>query len=212
MRPRFFDSGLQRPAMLPPCATSSGATSTGPLAAGLDPPRRARCTGPLLRRSAACYDGLNRRRTLSTTSGSADSQGLARLARGSYGGDFHSLSQSQHVRFLCLRPTLILCVLRVSRTLAERGQDGLRTLTRTPELLLIKAHADVEIAIQDEKVGHDPGRSMPVGTFGGPPRMFGPAGAAVSTLASSTHGIAASRPMVPSPIERFRRRKMRSGL
>ena len=34
---------------------------------------------------------------------------------------FHSLSQSQHVRFLCLRPTLILCVLRVSRTLAERG-------------------------------------------------------------------------------------------
>ena len=35
---------------------------------------------------------------------------------------FHSLSQSQHVRFLCLRPTLILCVLRVSRTLAERGR------------------------------------------------------------------------------------------
>ena len=38
----------------PPCATSSGATSTGPLAAGVDPPRRARCTGPLFRRSAAC--------------------------------------------------------------------------------------------------------------------------------------------------------------
>ena len=37
---------------------------------------------------------------------------------------FHSLSQSQHVRFLCLRPTLILCVLRVSRTLAERATTG----------------------------------------------------------------------------------------
>ena len=33
---------------------------------------------------------------------------------------FHSLSQSQHPRFLCLRPTLILQGFRVSCTLAER--------------------------------------------------------------------------------------------
>ena len=44
LRPRFFDRAFSDPA--PPCATSSGATSTGPLAAGVDPPRR---TGPLLR-------------------------------------------------------------------------------------------------------------------------------------------------------------------
>ena len=76
----FLRQGLQRPAMRPPCATSSGATSTGPLAAGVDPPRRARCTGPLLRRSAGLYDELNRRRSgLSTTSGSAGTAAL-RLA------------------------------------------------------------------------------------------------------------------------------------
>ena len=76
----FLRQGLQRPGLGPPCATSSGATSTGPLAAGVDPPRRARCTGPLLRRSAALYDGLNRRRSgLSTTSGSAGAAAL-RLA------------------------------------------------------------------------------------------------------------------------------------
>ena len=36
------------------CATSSGATSTGPLAAAIDRPRRAPCTGQLPLRSAAC--------------------------------------------------------------------------------------------------------------------------------------------------------------
>ena len=53
------------------------------------------------------------------------------------------------------------------------GRDGQRTETRTSELLLVKAHADVEVSIEDEKVGHDPGRSMPVGTFGRPPGRLG---------------------------------------
>ena len=47
---------------------------------------------------------------------------------------FHSLSQSQHPRFLCLRPTLILQGFRVSCTLAERALpcSGLRSIALRP--------------------------------------------------------------------------------
>ena len=53
LRPRFFDRAFSDPL----CAALRHVVRCDeyrPLAAGLDPPRRARCTGPLLRRSAAC--------------------------------------------------------------------------------------------------------------------------------------------------------------
>ena len=71
------------------------------------------------------YDGLNRRRSgLSTTSGSSGAAAL-RLASpvpGALPFSSEALSQFKHVRFLCLRPTLILCVLRFSRTVGREGK------------------------------------------------------------------------------------------
>ena len=52
---------------------------------------------------------------------SHDELGVLPAFRSVTSAHVRSLDMSQHVRFLCLRPTLILCVLRVSRTLAERG-------------------------------------------------------------------------------------------
>ena len=45
---------------------------------------------------------------------------------------FHSLSVSQHPRFLCLRPTLILYSFRVSPKLAERGSACSSAQARQP--------------------------------------------------------------------------------
>ena len=129
LRPRFFDRAF-RTRYAPPCARRQvrrvQALSPQELThlAGLGAPVR------FFDDQGSLYDGLNRRRSgLSTTSGSAGAAALRLSLPGSRGTTilFHSLSQSQHVRFLCLRPTLILCVLRVSRTLAERGSGQRRT-------------------------------------------------------------------------------------
>ena len=61
LRPRFFDRAFSDPL----CAALRHVVRCEALSPQDDPPRRARCTGPLLRRSAACTTDC-----LSTTSGS----------------------------------------------------------------------------------------------------------------------------------------------
>ena len=79
LRPRFFDRAFSDP-MRRLAPRRQVRRSTGPLAAGLDPPRRARCTEGASSTIRSLYDGLNRRRSgLSTTSGSARAAAL-RLA------------------------------------------------------------------------------------------------------------------------------------
>ena len=55
---------------------------------------------------------------------------------------------SQHPRFLCLRPTLILYSFRVSPKLAERGEEKVRKLERENTRLekeLDKAHLIIDV-------------------------------------------------------------------
>ena len=67
---------------------------------------------------------------------SHDELGVLPAFRSVTSAHVRSLDMSQHVRFLCLRPTLILCVLRVSRTLAERGTaSSLETEDTLPSAL-----------------------------------------------------------------------------